>query len=120
MGYAGIRYVEPMPLRRTDRIASQAGITPEAFEAFTHQQRLPDAVTLDASLFKTFYFERSRLTVSLLLHNLLGDSDVIYNGYESLRVRRVTAGDATFYTPHATRYTYAWPRSFYLTVSYRF
>ena len=120
MGYAGIRYVEPMPLRRTDRIASQAGITPEAFEAFTHQQRLPDAVTLDASLFKTFYFDRSRLTVSLLLRNLLGTGDMVYNGYESLRVRRVTAGDATFYTPHATRWTYAWPRSFYLTVSYRF
>ena len=33
---------------------------------------LPDALTLDASLFKSFWFERSRLTVSLLLKNLLG------------------------------------------------
>lgn len=119
-GYAGMRYVEPMPLRRTDRIASQAGITPEAFESFTRQERLDDALTVDVSLFKTFYFDRSRLTAALMLHNLLGTNDMVYNGYESLRVRRISSGDTTFYTPHATRYTYALPRSFYITVSYRF
>ena len=119
-GYAGRRFVEPMPLRRTDRLAGQTGLTREAFESFTRQERLPDAFTVDASLFKSFYFGRSRLTVSLLLKNLLGDSDIVYNGYESLRVLRISSGDATFYTPHATRYTYLLPRSFYLTVSYRF
>ena len=109
-----------MPLRRTDRLAGQGGITPETCAAFIRQERLPDAFTLDGSLFKTFWFSRSRLTVSLLLKNLLGDSDIPYNGYESLRVRRISSGDATFYTPHATRYTYLLPRTFYLTVSYRF
>lgn len=119
-GYAGRRYVEPMPLRRTDRIAGQGGITREAFEAFTRQERLADAFTLDASLFKSFYFDRSRLTAALMLRNLLGDADTPYGGYESLRVRRIRPGDDTLYTPHATRCTYAWPRSFYLTISYRF
>ena len=119
-GYAGRRYVEPMPLRRTDRIAGQGGITREAFEAFTRQERLADAFTLDASLFKSFYFDRSRLTAALMLRNLLGDADTPYGGYELLRVRRIRPGDDTLYTPHATRCTYAWPRSFYLTISYRF
>lgn len=119
-GYAGLRYVEPMPLRRTDRVSGQAGLTPEAFEAFTRQERLSDAFTLDASLFKSFYFGRSRLTVALMLHNLTDAADLLYNGYESLRVRRISAGDATLWMPHATRYTYAYPRSFYLTISYRF
>lgn len=119
-GYAGRRFVEAMPLRRTDRLAAQTGITREAFELFTQQERLADALTLDASLFKSFWFDRSRLTVSLLLKNLLGSSDIVYNGYESLRVRRISSGDTTYYTPHATRYTYLLPRSFYLTVSYRF
>ena len=119
-GYAGRRYVEPMPLRRTDRIAGQGGITREAFEAFTRQERLADAFTLDVSLFKSFYFDRSRLTAALMLRNLLGDADTPYGGYESLRVRRIRPGDDTLYTPHATRCTYAWPRSFYLTISYRF
>ncbi|WP_418991233.1 TonB-dependent receptor [Alistipes sp.] len=118
-GYAGSRYVEPMPLRRTARIAGQGGVTPEAFAAFTRQERLEDAATLDASLFKTFYFERSRLTLSLMLRNLTG-GDPVYSGYEALRVRRVQSGDRTFREPHATRYTYAYPRSFFLTVSYRF
>ena len=119
-GYAGLRYVEPMPLRRTDRVTAQAGLTPEAFEAFTRQERLSDAFTLDASLFKSFYFDRSRLTVALMLRNLTDASDTLYNGYESLRVRRISAGAVTLWTPHATRYTYAYPRSFYLTISYRF
>ena len=119
-GYAGLRYVEPVPLRRTARIARQGGITREMFDAFTHQERLGDAFTFDASLFKSFYFGRSRLTASLMLRNLLGDADTVYSGYESLRVRRIRSGDALYFAPHATRYTYAYPRSFYLTISYKF
>lgn len=56
--------------------------------------------TLDASLFKSFYFDRSRLTAALMLRNLLGDADTPYGGYESLRVRRIRPGDDTLYTPH--------------------
>lgn len=119
-GYAGARFVEPALLRRTARIAQQGGTTPEAFAAFTGQERLDDAFTLDASLFKSFYFGRSRLTAALLLRNLTGSDDTVYSGYESLRVRRVTAGDETRWRPHVTRYTYAYPRSFYLTISYSF
>ena len=76
--------------------------------------------TRSASLFKSFYFGRSRLTASLMLRNLLGDADTVYSGYESLRVRRIRSGDALYFAPHATRYTYAYPRSFYLTISYKF
>ena len=119
-GYAGARYVEPSLLRRTERIARQGGTTWEMFDAFTRQQRLGDAFTLDAALFKTFWFDRSRLTASLILRNLLGDGDTVYSAYESQRVRRIRSGDTLCYAPHATRLTYAYPRSFYLTVSYRF
>ena len=119
-GYAGARYVEPSLLRRTERIARQGGTTREMFDAFTRQQRLGDAFTLDAALFKTFWFDRSRLTASLILRNLLGDIDTVYSAYESQRVRRIRSGDTLCYAPHATRLTYAYPRSFYLTVSYRF
>ena len=58
--------------------------------------------------------------VASLLRNLLGDADTVYSGYESLRVRRIRSGDALYFAPHATRYTYAYPRSFYLTISYKF
>lgn len=119
-GYAGRRFVEPAPLRRTERIAAQGGTAPETFAAFTRQERLGDAFTLDASLFKSFYFGQKRLTASLMLRNLTGNAHTIYNAYESMRVRRITAGDQMLRQPHATRYTYAYPRSFYLTISYRF
>lgn len=118
--YAGRRYVEPAFLRRTERIARQAAGSSEAFEAFTAQERLDDAFTLDASAFKSFWFERSRLTLSLMLRNLLGDRRTFYNGYESLRVGRQRSGDTYVYAPHATRYTSVYPRSFYLTISYKF
>lgn len=74
---------------------------------------------LDASLFRTFYFGRSRLTAGLMLRNLTGDR-TLYAVYESNRLRRIPAGDAVFYEPHASRCSHAWPRSFYVTVSYRF
>ena len=118
-GYAGSRYAEPSVLRRTDRVTQQAGVTPELFHALTLQERLPDAFTLDASLFRTFHFGRSRLTAGLMLRNLTGDR-TLYAVYESNRLRRNPAGDAVFYEPHASRRSHAWPRSFYVTVSYRF
>lgn len=119
-GYAGGRYVEPSFVRRTARIARQGGVTEEAFRRFTRQERLGDAFTLDASLFKTFRFDRSQLTAALMLRNLSGSDDTVYDGYESMRVRRIRSGAQTLWQPQATRYTHAYPRSFYLTVSYRF
>lgn len=119
-GYIGGRYVEPAPLRRTQRIARQAGTTPEAFAAFVTQERLQDAFTLDASLFKSFWLsEDARLTVALMARNLT-DDDARYAGYESSRIRRRYAGDLTYWEPHATRYTTVYPRSFQLSVSCRF
>lgn len=118
--YAGRRYVEPALLRRTERIARQAAASPEAFRDFVVQERLDDAFTLDASLFKSFYFVRTRLTASLMLRNLLGDRRTCYNGYESMRVGRRRSGDTYVYQPHATRYTSVYPRSIYVTVSYNF
>ena len=118
--YAGGRYVDPAFMRRTERVARQAAGSREAFESFTAQERLDDVFTLDASAFKSFRFERSRLTVTVMLRNLLGDRRSFYNGYESLRVGRRRSGDTYVYAPHATRCTSVYPRSFYLTVSYKF
>lgn len=119
-GYAGGRYVEPEPIRRTQRIARQAGTTPEAYAAFVAQERLGDAFTLDAALFKSFRIGReARLTLTLLARNLTDDA-ARYNGYESPRIRRRYAGDTLSWEPHASRYTYVYPRSFYLSAVCRF
>lgn len=119
-GYVGGRYVEASPLRRTRRIARQAGTTPEDFAAFVEQERLDDAFTLDAALFKSFRLgAEGRMTISLMVRNLTDDT-AMYNGYESSRIRRRYAGDTAYREPHATRYTSIYPRSFYLSVSCRF
>ena len=75
---------------------------------------------LDATLFKTFRFGRSRLTATLMVRNLLNRRRDYYDGYESLRVGRSRSGDDYTYAPRATRYLAVYPRSVYLTISYKF
>ena len=83
------------------------------------QERLPDAFTLDASLFKSIRFERSELWVMLSVRNLTGDEAPAY-GYESLRTQRAGRGETALRMPQANRYLYAAPRSWMLSVGWRF
>lgn len=118
--WAGNRFVEPSLVRRTSRIARQQAESPEAFELFTRQERLGDALTLNVTLFKSFYFNASRLTLMLSVRNLLNDRDQLFSGYESPRVRRIRTADTYVYRPLDTRYLYAYPRTFYASISYKF
>lgn len=119
-GVAMGRYVDPSPLRRTDRVVHQAGSTPESFDLYTIQERLSDCLTVDFSLFKSFIFENeSELYLALHLQNLLNGEMISY-GYESVRSQRIGAGDAAMRVPQPSRYLYALPRSIVLTVGYRF
>lgn len=124
--YAGLRYVEAEPMRRTDRVSRQGSVSKEIFRRFTEQERMPDAVAVDAAVWKSFRLRGkqsdgyTRLVVSLSVRNLLGDRNMLYSGRESLRIyRRSIAGDY-LYEPFPTRYTYAYPRTYYLAVTYRF
>ena len=118
--YAGQRYVEPALVRRTTRIARQLADSPEAFDLITRQERLADAFTLDMTLFKSFYFDNSRLTFMLSVQNLLGLRDQIFSGYESMRVPRIPVGDTYVYRPMDSRYLYAYPRTFYFAAFFSF
>ncbi len=117
--YVAGRHVEPSVVRRTDRVTGLCATSPEAFRAFVSQERLDDAATVDVALFKGFYFGNNRLQISLMLSNILG-SQYLYGGYESGRIRRIQSGDRTVWMPHANRYTSSYPRSFYISASYRF
>lgn len=118
--YAGRRYIEPSLIRRTARIAQQLADSPEAFDLITRQERLADAFTLDITMFKSFYFNISRLTLMLSVQNLLGLRDQLFSGYESMRVPRISVGDGYVYRPMDSRYTYAYPRTFYLAAFFSF
>lgn len=119
-GFAGGRYVDAAPLRRTDRVARQNGVTEEAFEAFTAQERLADAVSLNLSLYKRFYLsDRHTLQVALHATNLLGQEQIAY-GYESLRSMRVGKDTGALRMPQPSRYLYAMPRTVSLRISWQF
>ena len=75
---AALRYVDPSPIRRTERVALQASASEEIFHDFMNQQRLNDAVTVDASVSRWFNIGHSRLSLTLSVKNLLGMKDIVY------------------------------------------
>lgn len=117
---AAARYVDPSYVRRTERVARQASVSEEIYGEFMSQRRLDDAFTVDASVSRWFYTRRGRLVVTLSVRNLLGERDTVYGGYESSRLRRVTAGAQTVYRPLDDIITYSYPRTFYCIVSWKF
>ena len=100
-------------------MARQNGVAEEAFRQFTTQERLEDALTLDLSLYKRFYFARHALLLSLHANNLLGREQIAY-GYESMRSMRVGADTGSWRVPQPSRYLYAPPRTLSFNVSWRF
>ena len=137
--YAGLRYVTPSFLRRTERVAYMAD-SPELFDEFMRQERLKDAFSIDLSLSKTLYLSRfdkriytaphlprfidrhphSRLTFYLSVGNLLGGRNTVYSGYESSRLQRNWLAGAYTFRPQASRYLYAYPRTYYFAVRFTF
>lgn len=137
--YAGLRYVSPSFTRRTMRVVNTAP-APEIYDAYMKQERLKDAFTIDFSISKTFYLDRfnrhpyvrpgkprftdryprSRITLFLSVRNLLGTDDIVYSGYESSRLRKQWIADGYMLLPQASRYMYAYPRTYYFSVKFTF
>lgn len=119
-GWAGARYVEPSLLRRTERVAYQSSSSHEDFDRLTNQERLDDAVDVGLTVAKRWRLgSGSNISVMLAVHNLAGMRDMVYAGYESQRVRRVSSG-AAVYLPLPSRYLYSYPRTAWLSVNYTF
>ncbi|MBR5138182.1 MAG: TonB-dependent receptor [Alistipes sp.] len=117
---AALRYVDPSLIRRTERVAYQASSSEEIFQRFIEQRRLNDVSTVDASVSKWFNIGRSRLSLTLSVRNLLGKDDIIYGGYESSRIRNYMSGARRIYTPQDDVLTYAYPRTYYAVVAWKF
>lgn len=114
------RYVDPSLVRRQERVAVQGAASQEIFEQFMSQRRLDDALTVDASLSRWFNVGRSRLSLTLSVRNLLGHNDIVYSGYESSRIRNYRSGAQRIYAPHDDVLTYAYGRTYYAVVSWKF
>ena len=137
--YAGLRYIEPSAVMRTERILALATSTEQRADMLL-QERLRDAFTIDLSLSKTLYLSRlskriysttavphfedkhprSRLILRAGVRNLLGTKDMAYNAYESSRLQRYKLADDYIYNRQASRYMYAYPRTFYASATFAF
>ena len=137
--YAGLRYIEPSAVMRTERVLAMA-VSPEQRSALTAQERLRDAFTLDLSLSKSIYLSRvnkkiysttavprfedkypnSRLIFRAGVRNLLGSTNIVYNAYESSRLQRYKLAGEYIYNRQASRYLYAYPRTFYASATFAF
>jgi hypothetical protein len=115
-------------------------ISPEEHSALMEQERLRDAFTVDLSLSKNLYLSRlskrlystkavprfedkyphSRLIFRVGVRNLLGSSNIVYNAYESSRLQRQKLAGEYIYHRQASRYMYAYPRTFYASATFAF
>ena len=137
--YAGLRYVEPSAVMRTERVLMMA-VSPEERNALLSQERLRDAFTIDLSLSKSLHLDKfskriyrsqfdpqftdkyphSRLVFRVGVDNLFGSSNMVYSGRESSRMQRYKLADDYIYARQATRYLYAYPRTYEVSVSLQF
>lgn len=119
--YASGRYVQPTPIRRMSRVTDLAA-SPEEFEAMTSQKRLNDALVISLSAMRSWSIGGvpSRLTVVASVRNLLCDRSIVYSGYEPSRVLRSGSGVNVHYRPMPERYSYAYPLSFNVSITYKF
>lgn len=137
--YAGLRFVEPSLVMRTERALSMA-ISPEQRKLMSEQERLRDGFTLDISLSKSLFinrldkkiyrsrfssrfadkYPRARILLRVGVRNILGSRNTVYSARESSRLQRYKIADDYIYSRQATRYTYAYPRVYEVSASLRF
>lgn len=117
--YGGSRYVAINPVRRTPRIYGLAQSS-ETAEDFLSQQRLPTASSVDLSVSRRFRLRGCYAYVVLVVRNMLGNTSMIYGGYEQMRIEGNGTGVNRAYSPAPSRYAYCYPRSVFATVSINF
>lgn len=119
--FASGRYVAPTPIRRMTRITDLMA-SPEEFDEMTSQKHLNDALTVGVSAMRSWTIRggQSQLTAVASVRNLLCDKGIVYSAYEPSRVLRSGTGVNIHYRPMPERYTYAYPLSFNVSISYKF
>lgn len=117
--YAGEHYVSPSPLYRMRRVWDRAA-SPEAVGMLTGQERFPGAATVGLFASKTFRLGARYLSLSGSVDNLFDDRRIVHSGYESMRLRKIGSGAGAGVEPFGSKYLYAYGRTCYLTLNFRF
>ena len=104
------------------------------------QERLPDAFTMDFRVSKSIYlsrfdrkiyktaaaprftdrYPRSRIVVMFAVDNLLGNSNIVYRGYESSRMRKKYLWEDFTLKAFPNYYLYGYPRTYTLQIAFKF
>jgi hypothetical protein len=109
--WVGGRYISVAPMRRMERVEETVGA--EVFERFALQERLPSAAVMNMRLTKSFVIaRRCSVFAGVSVNNVLGNRDIIFGGYEQMRIRGTGSGTRRSYEPFPSRYGYSYPRSF--------
>lgn len=54
------------------------------------------------------------------MDNLFDDRRIVHSGYESMRLRKIGSGAGAGVEPFGSKYLYAYGRTCYLTLNFRF
>lgn len=119
VNYVADNYVSLSPLNRMSRVFDYAA-SPEDLERLVTQERFPETFTINLFAYKTFRLGRGYLTVSGSVNNLANRRRIVYSGYEQMRLKRTGTGVNRSIEPFGSKYLYAYPRTYYLTMSFRF
>jgi hypothetical protein len=112
-------YIDISPLRRM--ASTYASLNPndatdlEAYNILTRQERLPGAITLDASVGKILYLSKGHsVNFNLSVNNILNKEDIRTGGYEQGRV------DVSYPNKFNSKYFFMQGINCFLNASYRF
>lgn len=117
--WAGGRYMELSPLRRSER-AIAAAATPEARRTMIEQRSLGAGSQLNLFLYMPFEIGDVPLSATLSINNLLNNTNTLYGGYEPSRLHKQGTSIASTVTPHAEKVLYVSPRTISATLTYQF
>lgn len=117
--YMGGRYVDISPLRRMERAYGLAGST-EKYHDFISQEKLGDAFVMNVFLLRSFRIGGGSLTAVASVNNALGNRDIVYGGYEQMRIAKSGSAPNLNWKPFDTKYLYSYGRTYYVSLSYSF
>lgn len=119
LNYAADNHISLNPMRRMKRVFNRI-TAPELLDAILDQERFPDAMTVNLFLSKTFRVSGGYLSLTGSVNNIANRTNIVYSGYEQMRVLKAGTGTDQSFSPFASKYNYGYGRTYYVTVNYRF
>lgn len=117
---ANLNYYEKMyldfnPLRRSQNAIKLLSEGDPKIDEITEQEKLPNGVTLDASLGKSFRYKGLNFNMNFSVSNILNNTEIITGGYEQMRYDYQYQNLAKF----PPKYFYGFGRTFYFNLIVR-